>query len=152
YYSKHKEIAQVISEKITTDHYSIDIEYNEEFIPFFDTIHSSSSDKNTEILSRTLSFMDQNIYGKKKITRINKRLANQYIKTKAIEKIVDSSNLNSYISQLASYETLIVNNEEFDNFFQIIDKISRNKDIMRDIATIEESIIHGDLTVDNIIV
>ena len=153
--SKHKEVAKALGEKKDSKlYYSIDIEYNENFVPYFDNLHSSADKSNTKILIDVCNFMSNKVYYKKnKLSNSQaiKRL-NDYISNKIEDKIQDSAQTNVAIGKLVNFDKLIVNGKSYQNFDKVISKILNNKAAMKDITYIYDHPIHGDLTVDNIIV
>jgi len=149
--AKYPEIANVLGEQKSDEFYSIDIEYQEEYIPFFDFIHSSSTTESSEVLTNVLRFMSENVYHST-ASVINTKLADEYIMTKAVGKITEAANVNMQIQALSSFDTIVVNGKRYANFYQILEKITSNSKAMQDIASINETPIHGDLTIDNIIV
>lgn len=151
--SKLPEIAKVLDEyKDHPDYYAIDIEYRDEFIPFFDFIHSSSAKVNTQILKNVFDFVNTSVYKPVKKLGNGKRILDDYIETKIIGKVTDASSQNLPISNILAYQKIIVNGQTLDNFDSIIKRILKNTQAMKDLSVIFESPIHGDLTIDNIIV
>lgn len=146
-----KEITHVLGENHGTDHYTIDLEYRDDFITFFDYIHSSDTRSSWKVLLGILQFMDKNIYEPTKIHDQRKRV-DEYIESKIIGKIRDAANTSSVISQALDHKKIIVNGRRLQNFNEIIERIRNNDQAMADLAQFEESPIHGDLTVDNVIV
>lgn len=149
------EIASPIAQHLDDDnYYAIDIEYMDDYSPFFDIIHSSSEKTNRSILLKVCRFTNNKIYRPIRILEKKEaeKYVNEYIESKVIGKIVDSANINLSISNLLNHETIVVNGRNLRNFYAIIEKIRNNKKAMSDLCEIHESPIHGDLTVDNIIV
>jgi preprotein translocase subunit YajC len=151
-YDKNPEIAHVLAEYSDNDFYSIDIEYKDEYITFFDYIHSSSYKDSLKVLSDVYDFVNKKLYKPAKQKKSQHMLVKDYLESKVLRKITDASNTNLAISNLLLYEKIVINGEEYENFNIIIDKLNNNKKALNDLATIYESPIHGDLTVDNLIV
>lgn len=149
--NKLDRVVNVISSKKTDTYYSIDIEYYPEFMPFFEFIHSNPIRPSLKITSEIFEYMFKHIYQlKKQDMHLSK--AKSYIRNRLTEKVLQASRLNNDILQLLDYEKLIINGEPYENIINIIKKISLNKKAMKDISTYRESPIHGDLTVDNILI
>lgn len=146
-----KNIPRVLNEENGEDYYSFDIEYSPDFETFFDYIHSENISKSKDIVNDLINFTYKEIYvlGEKKKSVAD---INEYIDKKCISKIEDTANLSTTINQLLPFKKIEVNGEVYDNFRQIIEKIRRNKKIMNSLAEFYSTPIHGDLTVDNIIV
>jgi len=153
-YQKLPKVSHVIGEhRRNKDYYAIDIEYHDTYVPFFDVIHSSSNRHNKEILQAVCSFVDKRLHKPKRpLAKNTKRLVKSYIRTKAIGKVTDAASASLSISHLLTYDTLIVNGRTIKNFQSVIDDIMKNKQAMSDLTDIVECPIHGDLTIDNLIV
>jgi uncharacterized membrane protein YbhN (UPF0104 family) len=147
-----RQIAKALQEHRDADHYSLDIEYQDSYIPFFDFIHSSSVKESKQILRAVCTFVDKHIYLPQKEVKNPRRLLNDYIHTKAVGKITDAANANLPIAHLLTYDTLVVNGREIKNFSGIVETITNHKQAMADLTDIVDCPIQGDLTVDNIIV
>ncbi|HKU19068.1 MAG TPA: lysylphosphatidylglycerol synthase transmembrane domain-containing protein [Candidatus Saccharimonadales bacterium] len=147
------EITHVVAEHRTNDdYYAIDIEYLDDYVPFFDVIHSSSARKNKEVLRNICAFVDKRIYTKKRPLKNPRRVLNKYIDTKAIGKITDAASANLDIAHLLTYDMLTVNGRDIKNFEAILEEITHHKQAMADLTDVVECPIQGDLTIDNIIV
>ncbi len=146
-----KHTAKVLGEEKNSDSYSINLTYHDDYITFFDFIHSSSVSSSWKVLRNVLDFMKSEIY---KPTKINdqKHKLDDYIETKVIGKVRDAANTSTTISRALEENQLVVNGRKLMNFNEVIKKIQQNKAAMDDIASFNESPIHGDLTIDNIIV
>ncbi|HZM63952.1 MAG TPA: lysylphosphatidylglycerol synthase transmembrane domain-containing protein [Candidatus Saccharimonadales bacterium] len=149
---KMPEIAKVVAQQDTHEHYAIDIEYREEFIPFFDYIHSSSLKDSQALLMHICDFVDKRIHTPQKPVKNPARLVNGYIQTKAIGKVKDAAQSHLAISNLLAQESVVVNGSELLNFNKAIEQLTQNKQAMADLADIVDCPLHGDLALDNILV
>lgn len=153
--SQYDEIAKTLGETSDSkDYYSIDIEYRDDYVSYFDLIHSSTYSVNKKILINVCKFMSDKIYVNSiKLSKpeADKRVQ-EYIDNKICGKIQDSANTNVSIGKLIGSKKLIVNSKSFHNYNTVIDKITHSPKIMKDLSDIYDSPIHGDLTIDNIIV
>lgn len=151
--AKLPQIARALKEHHKNpDYYAIDIEYRDNYIPFFDVIHSSSTQKSKEILRDVCEFVDKKIYIDKKPVKNSRRILDKYIDGKVIGKITDSANANVHIAHLLGYKTIEINDKEYLNFDAVLKKITSHKQAMADLTDVVECPIQGDLTVDNLIV
>jgi tRNA A-37 threonylcarbamoyl transferase component Bud32 len=144
-------IPQLIGEEKTESYYYFDLAYHEEYYQFYDYVHSHSPAESFKILNNVINFMQKSIY-KEVPSKNGKHKVTQYIDEKVIGKIKDTTAISNVINQLVSYDQLIINGKKYSNLLQVIDKIQANKKAMKDLSTYNESLIHGDLTVDNLIV
>lgn len=143
-------LPRVVNEEHTPSYYSYDLEFHEDYFPFFDYIHSHTAKASYDILGAMLDFMDRSVY---EPTAVKGGMENlqDYIANKILGKINDTVAVNSQISQLIAAPTIIINGKKYDNILQAVEKVRTNKQAMDDLANYSESPIHGDLTVDNLI-
>lgn len=145
-------ITKVLRQHANDHFYAIDIEYREEYTPFFDFIHSSTVKESAKILDDVCTFMATKIHTPQGKVKQPGKLVRSYIATKAIDKVADSASASLPIAHLLGYETLVVNGRELINFHGIVEKITQNKQAMADLTEIVDCPIHGDLPLDNILV
>lgn len=146
-----KNIPTILGQKENEKYYSFDIAYEDKYITFFEFIHSESLKNSKQIIERIVRFVYQNIYELGERMHSEEHL-NAYIKEKVINKTEDTAKLNALVASLLKYQEIIVNGEKYDNLNKIMKKIRNNKKIMKELSTFYNTPIHGDLTVDNIIV
>ena len=151
-YAKHSRIAKVVNEHSRPDYYAIDIEYRENYIPFFDVIHSSSTATSSKILLDVCNYVDKHIHTPRKPLKQADKVLDGYIASKVIGKVSDSAKANVDIAHLLGYDTIIVNGRTLINFEGILEKITHSKEAMADLRDVVECPIQGDLTIDNLIV
>lgn len=152
-YQKLPSVTRALQEyRNQPDFYAIDIEYRDQYIPFFDFIHSSSTQISRKVLLEVCEFVDTHIYTNKKPLKNADKVLKKYITSKAIGKITDAANANLPIAHLLTYDTLIVNGQEVQNFHAILEKIQNHPQAMADLTDVLECTIQGDLTVDNLMV
>lgn len=141
----------VLGQEKTETHYYFDLAYSQDFYPFFDYIHSHSSEDSSRLLSKVVRFMNKSIY-KSGAVRKNKENVTQYIETKVLQKATDAASMSNVINKLMTQHKLIINGNQYDNLVQVVEKIKKNKKAMAVLTQYAESPIHGDLTIDNLIV
>jgi len=130
---------------------TLDIEYEEELTPFFEYIHSNSTEKSKEILQQVVNFVQKDVHGEVNIKTSHRDLEH-YIEHKINQKIHDTVLMSHDLSKLIDYEEVVINGAPCMNIHQIIEKIIGDKEIMQALARHEITELHGDLTVDNILV
>ena len=133
-------------------YFSFNIEFRESFTPFFDFIHSEPIERSEKVLFEILHFVYKEIYVDREDEVNALEKLNTYIANKALGKIRDTSPMCAAIQNLLEYEKIYVNGRLCENFSQIIDKILQSTEAMADLSHFSNGPIHGDLTVDNIIV
>ena len=144
-------LPRVIEEEETEHYYCFDLTYHEDFLSFFDYIHSHSTTASFGVLQKVLKFLSKSVYISA-VVKDGRENVESYIETKVLRKIDDTATMNNSISNLMNHEKIVVNGVAYDNLPQIIEKIKQNKKAMRDLSIHHNSPIHGDLTVDNLIV
>lgn len=143
-------VVNVISEESTDSYYKIDLEYNQEYIPLFDYIHSMPANKSKRILSDVFEYLNKKVYKPEKIKHRPKDLKS-YIDDRCLAKIRQASEVNDEIRSLLSYDKLIINGQEYTNIPLILSEIKKNKELSTLLATYRKCSIHGDTTIDNIL-
>ncbi len=144
-------LPRVVAEETTDEYYYFDLRYVEDYYPFFDYMHKNSTAKSFQVLKQMLAFMDKEIYLHAKKIKSPKNLES-YINGKVLGKVNDTALISESINTLLGYKKLRVNGVRYDNLLQVIDRIRRHKAALQELATYRESAIHGDLTIDNLIV
>ncbi len=147
---KLSKVVNVLSDEATDTYYKIDLEYNKEYIPFFDYIHSMPVKKSKEILSDVFSYLNKHIYKPDKQSYRPKDLTS-YIENRCLSKIRQAAEVNDEIRSLLTYSELIINGEKYTNIPVIIDRLKRDKNISTVLATYRKCSVHGDPTIDNIL-
>lgn len=144
-------LPKVISQERNKQYYSFDLAYEEDFFPFFDFIHNHSSRESFAVLNRVLNFMAKSIYQPAAVQNHSDDVCN-YITHKVVGKVRDTANVSPAISKLIPYKRIHNNGTSYHNLLPIVARIQKNQAAMQDLATYAKSPIHGDLTVDNLIV
>lgn len=133
-------------------YFSFNIEFKESYMPFFDYVHAQPIERSERILRKVLQFVYEHIYVDRHKVVDRKARLEKYIEEKAVGKVLDTVAMSAVIGELAKYETLNINGKEYTNFFSIIEKINNNAKAIYDLSQFSDGPIHGDLTIDNIIV
>lgn len=146
-----RHIPKVLAEENTPQYYTFDLKYYEDYAPFFDFMHSQTSEASIAVLKKIIKFMNDSIYIN--ATHVhNSENVHQYIEHKILGKITDTATISGEVSQLVSYKKIRVNGQDYENILQVVDKIKNNPVIIDELASYDETLIHGDLTIDNIVV
>jgi tRNA A-37 threonylcarbamoyl transferase component Bud32 len=145
------EIPNVLAIDKDNESVSIEITYESGYLNLYEYIHSHTHEQNTDVILRILEFMQKHIYVNG-IHQHNREIVFEYIQKKMIDKLQETAAINIQVQELLRHETVIINGKEYTNLPQMIDIISRNSTIIEDLSIIYETAIHGDLTIDNIII
>lgn len=133
------------------DYFSIDLEFRDAYRPFFQTLHAGSHEAGWRVLEGVLDFVDGRIYRPQPVDD-REGVLESYLTTKAVGKIADAARTSPQLAELLTSEALVVNGVRVDNFPVVIDRLRSNEQAMTELAEFAQSPIHGDLTVDNILV
>lgn len=144
-------LPRIIREEQTPTYYYFDINYLEAYTPFFEFIHSHNGKHNDDVLEKVLVFMRGSIYTNAKPS-VNSKDLRLYIDSKVLGKVQDAATMHSELNSLLEAKRLTVNGKSYLNLPYIVEKIKKHTRAMNDLATYHECAIHGDLTVDNLIV
>lgn len=150
-HAKKKQIVDVLAEHKNSDYYAIDLSYDPEHISLFEYIHTRSLKQSKNAIENVWKYVTKNIYTLQKES-INEKERDAYIEERLMKKIKSAVAVNDDLEQVVHEKKVRINGETYDNFFVIIDKIKSHEQAWRDLATYRKSTaIHGDLTVDNIL-
>lgn len=144
-------IPNVINEDNAEQYYSYDLEYKENYYPMFDYIHSKEPKDSMKIIEKIIDFMKSHIYEKNSKKNYTGELR-KYIEDKIYGKISDTAKLNANLNKLLAYKNLRINDKKYLNLLEIVNMIAKNENAMRSLSTYSETTIHGDLTIDNLLV
>lgn len=147
---KLDKVVNVLGEEATDSYYKIDLEYNQDYTPFFDYIHSAPLKKSKRILTDVFEYLNKNIYKPEKLKYRPSDL-NAYLKDRCLSKIRQAAEVNDEIRSLLTYDELVINGEAYKNIPRIVDLIKKDRKITKILATYRRCSIHGDTTIDNIL-
>lgn len=125
-----------------------DMEYKVNSISMFEYIHTNSIEKSWMILENTVDILEKNLYIN--TYKIGQEVIDEYIKTKFFDNIEKFRHSTSYIKKISDYKNLIINDKEYKNIDYYLDFIKEKK-IFSIFDDFENSDIHGDLTLENIL-
>lgn len=150
-YDNKKQIIDVLAEHKTDDYYAIDLAYDPENISLFEYLHTHSLRQSKQAIDTVWKYVFTNIYTLKKET-LNTAERDAYIEERLMKKMKGAVVANEDLRLVIDANTILINGEKYDNFYAIVDKIKHHKQAWRDLATYRKSdAIHGDLTIDNIL-
>lgn len=129
----------------------LDLEFYAEHIPFFDYIHSSPVSASARILESILSFVGRRIHGRSQ-TESSAGELERYLEEKVLGKVAACRKQAPGVDSLMTHRTLRINGRRHENFPYILEKILGDREVVSALAQGRRSPLHGDLTVDNLIV
>jgi hypothetical protein len=152
---RHREhlpqLPNALQQESAKDHYAIDIEFRDGFMPLFEYLHSAQREHGWSVLQRVLDFVQSDIYVPTKVNDAS-ALLEDYLDVKVIAKVLDAAQRSKAVSQLIGYDTLVVNGVEVLNFHRALERLRRTSPAIEDLRVVQQTPIHGDLTVDNLLV
>ncbi len=148
---RHEEFPTVLDLKEDEGSIFMDMTFYPDYEPFYDFIHNNELERSKEILGRVVDFVAEDIHVDSEPTESRETLEH-YLKVKVMEKVNDCLIYDPSLDKLFAYPTLVINGIECENFPRIIKTITDDDAVMRSLSTYDRTEIHGDLTVDNILV
>ncbi|NTX09681.1 flippase-like domain-containing protein [Myxococcus sp. CA056] len=135
----------------TEDYYAFDLEYRKEYVPFFQFIHSEDVERGKQVLDRVLDFVDQHLYEHAE-RRDEPDMLERYLREKVVAKVNDAAALSPTLAALLAHDTLCINGQHYENMGPALARLRANPRALAELASMRQTPIHGDLTVDNLIV
>lgn len=145
-------IVNVLGEQEAAHFYAIDLEYRPNNISLFEYAHARSLKESTAILDEVWSYMFEHVY---KLAGLKRHANNrdEYVDNRFEKRIEKAAVVSADLHTAMQGDKIYVNGELLDNYHTVMRRIKLNKQAWDDVATYRaSSAIHGDLTVDNILV
>lgn len=142
-------VAKVLNVKHGKDYCCYDMPYYNNAVTCFNYVHSTPIEKGWKRIETCLDDLDKKMYSKK-TGNAKKEIIDKYIEEKIIKNLEKIKN-GEYIKPLLKYDTLVINGKTYKNlsaFQRYFDKEYLYEVFKDD----KYSDIHGDLTIENIIV
>lgn len=131
---------------------TLELAYFPNSVPFFELIHEPRGLERAEpLLERVLDFLDARIHLNPTDCASRGDL-DRYVQEKVLGKLKQCEAILPGFKELSASETLVVNGRTNENARVIIDRICADEALMQRLARIERCALHGDPTVDNIVV
>lgn len=144
-------IPEVRREIVGAGFYAFDLEYREDYVPFFEFIHSSGLDRSRAVLTGVLDFAWSELY--EEAPREHRPMAlDAYLRDKVEGKVRDAAAMSAVLATLVREETLTINGRPYPNLWASLETLRACERACTELATFGHTPIHGDLTVDNILV
>lgn len=146
-----RQIVDVVGRYDGGDHFDIDIEFREGTVPYFEYLHASSKEAAWRVLDDVIGFMERTVYQPIRIHG-RERILDQYISTKVSRKVLDTAAVAPAVSQLLGHDCIRVNGVEYINLPVVVEQIRANEAATTDLCDFNHEAVHGDLTIDNLMV
>lgn len=142
---------KLIGEGRTESAYYYDLQYANDYVTFFEYIHANSAERSEAIIGSILDMLSKDLYSSTEAVSDLSQVR-EYISVKVTDKVQDACAMHSVLAALSAPPKLVVNSIEYDNLLVAITKILTDDAILNDLCNYVPNPIHGDLTVDNILV
>ncbi len=148
----HRQLVTVLREQHAEDHYAIDIEYRPSSVPLFEYVHENPFAESAAMLAEVWDYMYSRVY---RVGRLEQRpdLRDDYVTERFVLRLRAAAESHPALAEALKGERIVVNGRELDNFDRVLRRIQSTEAAWDDLASFRPSThIHGDLTVDNILV
>ncbi len=146
------QLVSVLREDKADEYYAIDLEYRPLSVSLFDYLHERPLVDGTRMLSTVWSYLFANVYQVGDLQEYSGE-RDAYVKTRLIDRVRAAAESHGELACAMRYEQIVVNGRLLDNFDRVISRIQNTEAAWGDLAMYQGSAtIHGDLTVDNILV
>ncbi|MGY1662208.1 lysylphosphatidylglycerol synthase domain-containing protein [Geodermatophilus sp. SYSU D00705] len=148
----HRELVTVLREQHAADHYAIDLEYRPSSVPLFEYVHENSFSESAAKLDQVWAYMYDRVYA---VGALEHRpdVRDDYVSERFVMRVRAAAESHPALAEALKGERIVVNGRELDNFDRVLARIQSHETAWDDLATFRSSAqIHGDLTVDNILV
>jgi hypothetical protein len=148
----HDQLVTVLREEHAEDHYSIDLEYRPSSVPLFEYVHENPLAEGRDKLAEVWDYMYSRVY---RVGDLEQRpdLRDDYVTERFVLRVRAAAESHPALAEAIKADRIVINGTELDNFDRILARIQGNQAAWADLATFRSSShIHGDLTVDNILV
>lgn len=152
-YKERPGIVTVLGEEKTADYYAIDLDYDPENEMFYEYMHRHPLKRSTEVLDTVWKHLFTDVYGRIGKMAEHKDERQAYIDKHIFGCLEKAAAVDPQLVSAAAPEKLVINGKEYDNLYQIMDKIRQHPQAWKDIATYRQTTaVHGDVIVDNLLV
>ncbi|HYN98433.1 MAG TPA: lysylphosphatidylglycerol synthase domain-containing protein [Actinomycetota bacterium] len=146
------QLVSVLREDRADDYYSIDLEYRPNSVPLFEYVHERPLADGEAILADVWSYMYSTVY---ELGSVEPRPEERdgYVRERFVERVHAAAESHEGLRKVLKEDKLVVNGKVLDNFEAVLTRVRENESAWNDLAVYRSSeSIHGDLTIDNILV
>jgi len=146
-------IVNVLAEEHAEDYYAIDLDYDPKNQEFYEYIHRNPVYKSQMILDQVFAKLADSVHKRPAAPKTYPDEREEYIKKHILGCLEKAGSVDKNLIKAAAAETIIINDKEYDNLYQILDKIKKHPQAWEDIARYQRTgQVHGDVIVDNLLV
>jgi len=145
-------LVQVTGEEAEADHYAIDLEYRPASRPLFEWVHERSREEAEAMLDDVWAFVTREVYRLGPL-REHPAERDDYVRERFVDRVRAAASQHEELGRAVAAERVLVNGRLLDGFDAVLGRIRADERAWHDLAVYRESeSIHGDLTVDNVLV
>ena len=152
---KHSAVPNLVrplAEDEGTGFYSFDIAYDPKTVPLFDYVHATTREASEAALLAAWDTLFDYVYDLQPES-CHPEALETYIEDRLVSRLAAAQKKHPQLDQVLRCETVVIAGVEHPNLPQLLDTITSTPDAFADLTRYRESVaVHGDLTVDNILV
>lgn len=141
-------LPQIVKQNKTKAYCFYDMPYNSHAVSLFEYVHSMPIEKGWKIIQSVLERLEHSIY-RVDVRKADKDTIDEYVECK-INKNLNRIKNAKRISKLQQYHSVLINGVEYKNL-SFYENLLSIKNLEKIFADDTYAVIHGDLTVENII-
>ncbi len=128
-----------------------DMEYDPSFVSFESFIAAKPVEYSCRVIGNIVSYVHEHIH-ERQTFKCSPMVLGKYISDKIEGKISATRNLVAGFEMILNHEKLIINDVEYRNLPSVLNGIRQNKSLMDRLSRHNACTIHGDLTIENILI
>jgi hypothetical protein len=146
------QLVTVLGEETGEEHYAIDLEYRRESVPLFDYVHDQPVERAAARLEEVWRWITSDVY-RLHPAAVHAAERDAYVEDRFVRRVRAAGAEHEELARALAADRLVVNGVELDGFDVVVARIRSHPRAWDELAFYQTSeAIHGDLTVDNILV
>lgn len=141
-------VPKILRQEKTEVYCYYDMPYNSNSVGLFEYAHSMPVDQSWKMIQRVLESLEHSIY-QENVRRADAETIHRYVENK-VTKNIEQIKSARRISNLYQYDTVFINGVEYRNL-SFYEKYLCEENLLKIFAADTYAVIHGDLTIENII-
>lgn len=143
---------EVLNEGLRDNYYFYDMPYLDEFSGFHRFIHQNTLEDSKKCLREVFDIMKTSVYETGSVSE-EKDVFLAYLQKNLFERLSEASNSNLQIKLLLEASEVKINGVKYRGLVDLVTEIIESPAALRALSFIQKSSrIHGDLTIDNILI
>jgi hypothetical protein len=143
---------EVLAEGLRDNYYFYDMPYLDDYSGFHRFIHQNTLEDSKKCLKRTFEIMKSSVYDSNSVSE-DKSAFLDYLQKNFFERLSEASNSNFQIKLLLEASEVKINGVKYRGLVDLVTEILESPKSLKALSLIQKSSrIHGDLTIDNILI